>query len=74
MRIFSRENGKDFFQIFSAKTQQKIRKITQFGPLKGNRGMQFGIGILIKMAMSKGGVHKLQIFIRQKPQENFKNI
>ena len=40
--------------------------------------MQFGIGILIKGAMSKGGVHKLQIFIRQKYKgkihENLKKI
>ena len=28
--------------------------------------MQFGVGILIKRAMSKGGVHKLQIFCREK--------
>ena len=34
-------------------------------------GTQFGTGILTKGAMSKGGVHKLQIFGREKYKEFF---
>ena len=45
--------------------------LSQFGPLKGNRRMQFGIGILIKMGNSKGGVHKLRIFIWGKYKDIF---
>ena len=63
--MFVKEKYKDVFQKYSAKNQGEAPPRPQ---------TQFGAGILIKGAMSKGGVHWFQIFGHEKYNDFSKHI
>ena len=66
--IIVEEKHKDLFQKTSAEALGKQRRILRKGATYQNLERpkrSLGTGILVKWAMSKGGVHKLQIFGRE---------